>query len=506
MSRFRVMLIFLVAFSVSLSSFAGENRLGITGGTSLLYGDLDKTSDPGPSVRGSYEMIINPMLSIGLEAGVQQVEGKPWIVDRTNKYYGAHPYKTTILPGGLFAKLRFPGKLVQPYVEGGSGLALWIPENEGSSYYYPIDKKIVWSVDPYGSIGGGVFIDLGEKWAIDVSARSRFFFTDNLDNINGGHLTGSSNSNDFTVQGGISLVYRFGSMKESAKKDVPVKKEMPAKSIAVAEKVKAAPVPDRDMDGIPDADDKAPGEPEDYDGFEDFDGVPDPDNDNDGIPDVSDGAPIDAEDMDNFEDEDGIPDLDNDEDGIVDSDDPFPNIPQRKEADYENMPYSVHVASYRSLGGAEKDIREYTNRGYDSFSILHSIPDIGNMHRVYAGHFKTREEAAVVAAELIKREYSEYAKVVMLGEEQSSQQTRNISYFIHVSSFKNDQHAANESLAYVRAGFQSKSTRVDLGDKGIWYRVYLGPYASHSEAQQTADYVKDAELSTYTAIHSEEAK
>ena len=48
---------------------------------------------------------------------------------------------------------------------------------------------------------------------------------------------------------------------------------------------------DRDGDGIVDAIDKCPDEPEDFDGFEDEDGCPDPDNDRDGIPDVQDKCP-----------------------------------------------------------------------------------------------------------------------------------------------------------------------------------------------------------------------
>jgi hypothetical protein len=48
---------------------------------------------------------------------------------------------------------------------------------------------------------------------------------------------------------------------------------------------------DRDKDGIPDDADKCPDQPEDRDGFEDFDGCPDPDNDGDGIPDKEDACP-----------------------------------------------------------------------------------------------------------------------------------------------------------------------------------------------------------------------
>src|SRR5581483_3594360 len=51
---------------------------------------------------------------------------------------------------------------------------------------------------------------------------------------------------------------------------------------------------DTDGDGIPDAVDACPNEPEDKDGFEDEDGCPDPDNDGDGIPDKLDKCPNEA--------------------------------------------------------------------------------------------------------------------------------------------------------------------------------------------------------------------
>ena len=71
-----------------------------------------------------------------------------------------------------------------------------------------------------------------------------------------------------------------------------------------------APSGDRDGDGITDANDACPLEPEDKDGFEDGDGCPDIDNDNDGIPDRVDKCPNDPEDFDGVEDDDGCPDAD----------------------------------------------------------------------------------------------------------------------------------------------------------------------------------------------------
>ncbi len=66
------------------------------------------------------------------------------------------------------------------------------------------------------------------------------------------------------------------------------------------------------------------------DGFEDDDGCPDYDNDKDGIGDAADQCPNEPEDKDNFEDEDGCPDPDNDNDGILDVDDDCPNDPTNK--------------------------------------------------------------------------------------------------------------------------------------------------------------------------------
>ena len=85
---------------------------------------------------------------------------------------------------------------------------------------------------------------------------------------------------------------------------------------------------DRDGDGIPNARDGAPREPEDKDGFEDHDGVPDLDNDGDGVLDEDDRAPMEPEDRDGFQDEDGVPDLDNDGDGVPDIRDDEPDQPE----------------------------------------------------------------------------------------------------------------------------------------------------------------------------------
>jgi outer membrane protein OmpA-like peptidoglycan-associated protein len=74
------------------------------------------------------------------------------------------------------------------------------------------------------------------------------------------------------------------------------------------EVIVAAPPPDKDGDGIVDANDKCPGRPEDTDGFEDADGCPDIDNDNDRVLDIADKCPTEMETLNGYMDDDGCSD------------------------------------------------------------------------------------------------------------------------------------------------------------------------------------------------------
>lgn len=82
---------------------------------------------------------------------------------------------------------------------------------------------------------------------------------------------------------------------------------------------------DADKDGVVNALDRCPREPEDVDAFQDDDGCPELDNDKDTIADAQDRCPNDAEDQDGFQDEDGCPDPDNDKDAILDVADRCPD-------------------------------------------------------------------------------------------------------------------------------------------------------------------------------------
>ncbi|MCC6157160.1 MAG: OmpA family protein [Deltaproteobacteria bacterium] len=83
---------------------------------------------------------------------------------------------------------------------------------------------------------------------------------------------------------------------------------------------------DLDGDRIADPNDGDPYRAEDYDGWDDSDGVPDYDNDGDGLLDKEDGCPDSPEDFDSHNDRDGCPDLDNDQDGVPDALDQCPAL------------------------------------------------------------------------------------------------------------------------------------------------------------------------------------
>jgi OOP family OmpA-OmpF porin len=85
--------------------------------------------------------------------------------------------------------------------------------------------------------------------------------------------------------------------------------------------------PDADNDGVADAADACPREPEDQDGHQDADGCPEGDNDQDGVIDALDQCANQPEDRDDYQDSDGCPEPDNDQDSVADADDRCPLEP-----------------------------------------------------------------------------------------------------------------------------------------------------------------------------------
>ncbi len=149
------------------------------------------------------------------------------------------------------------------------------------------------------------------------------------------------------------------------------------------------PEPDNDQDGILDERDECPNKAEDRDGFQDLDGCPDPDNDQDHILDKPDQCPNDPEDIDGFDDEDGCPDNDNDGDGIFDMPDQCPNAPETFNgyADEDGCPDQDNVRVVGNEIVLDDRVHFRTNMAAvraRSWSLLKSVAELLVAHPQYA--------------------------------------------------------------------------------------------------------------------------
>jgi cell division septation protein DedD len=60
--------------------------------------------------------------------------------------------------------------------------------------------------------------------------------------------------------------------------------------------------------------------------------------------------------------------------------------------------------------------------------------------------------------------------------------------------------AQQEADRFQAAGYPAFVRRVDLGEKGIWHRVYAGLYDDRAAADRIAQEVRDRGLTDYTLV------
>ena len=60
-------------------------------------------------------------------------------------------------------------------------------------------------------------------------------------------------------------------------------------------------------------------------------------------------------------------------------------------------------------------------------------------------------------------------------------------YVVQVASFKGDEDARTLQTRLLGKGHRAYLQRVDLGEKGIWTRVYVGFFNSADAAKKVAD-------------------
>jgi OOP family OmpA-OmpF porin len=228
----------------------------------------------------------HPALQNGMGLGARVARPfLPWLVPELE--LAISPTSTNAISGAKAANvfwfeprlhLRFelwPDLMVRPFVVAGGGSPVALSTAK---------RTFATSIIGDGYVGGGLRFDTHKGFVLRFDARLAI-----LPAHRGTSLAATSEL-DF----GIGIEFHVGEPRQPT-----------AAEIRLAQGGKP---PDRDGDGIPDAQDACPDRPEDVDGFEDADGCPDIDNDLDRVLDIADKCPNVPETYNGFEDDDGCPD------------------------------------------------------------------------------------------------------------------------------------------------------------------------------------------------------
>ncbi len=300
----------------------GKTELGLKGGINSYWGDINDRQINGSAALSLYWWISDPV-ALGASGGASFLQAEN----------GGLYFKTMLYRFSPLIKFKlFPSSVLNPYLQTGFDLIYInpqdrggnkLPENAAGSY-----ENLQFAVP----VGGGLAVHFSERVAMELEGMYHQALTDYLDDIKAGDRWDGY----FTLT--LGLNFHLGEPRDSDGDGIPNKRDadpMHPEDYDNFEDFDGVPDPDNDQDGVLDELDKEPNNPEDRDGFQDEDGVPDPDNDGDGILDAVDKMPgtdatvaagiITAEDFDGFQDDDGAPDPDNDGDGIADVDDKCPN-------------------------------------------------------------------------------------------------------------------------------------------------------------------------------------
>jgi SPOR domain len=68
------------------------------------------------------------------------------------------------------------------------------------------------------------------------------------------------------------------------------------------------------------------------------------------------------------------------------------------------------------------------------------------------------------------------------------------SYVVHVSSYQNKEKAIFDKVLLEKNDFSAFIKTVDLGSKGVWFRVLIGPYSDYNQAKNIANTITRKKL------------
>jgi cell division septation protein DedD len=325
------------------------------------------------------------------------VKGESMVNDVSSVFYGPHKYDTKFLMLGLFGRLKTQYKIFQPYVSLGTGGSMWFPGENDDRESLPMKKKISWSTSPFAGIGTGIAIQIRQNWIIDIGAKGFYFFSDELDNVDGRYVTGKSGMNDYTVQAGITLVYLLGGDTGQRREIIPqivepFPERIPPPEITVEETPEVEEVPEEETDDVITQEPvPAPEQPET---------VTEPEEKvEESIPDETISAPAPVIPL-------PQPVMTEEPETIETS--PRPSDQQRS----VRRTFLVHVESFPTIDTANDRAATLREMGYQTQVQSVDRGEIGIWFRVYVGPYSSRSAAERAAERLIELGLSDYAAVI----------------------------------------------------------------------------------------------
>ncbi len=190
--------------------------------------------------------------------------------------------------------------------------------------------------------------------------------------------------------------------------------------------------------------------------------------------------------------------------------------------------YGIQVGAYRDLDNAVAQVNYLKRLGYEAFYRYETVKDKGKWYRVYIGKYSTRKSAQEEARVLNDLELIDAYSIRLLRGEPSmaaapttptpeqekpipesppapKKESEGAAYVLHVSSFKDKQHAEEEAGRLERAGMQAFYVDESLAG-GRWFRVYIGGFATEKEARTAGDKLKkQGTLSYYKPLKIDRA-
>jgi outer membrane protein OmpA-like peptidoglycan-associated protein/opacity protein-like surface antigen len=313
--------------------YSGTLSVSLNGGTTIGITDY-KEIKMGGTLLGSAEYFFNTetrhIFSIKIFGGGQSIYGRDYrgMLYENEVGYFVIPeiIRTDMYIAGLGGTYSYSlNDVVFPYIGGGLSYLRFSPK-DGNGIVTPQNVADLYSKNAISwDVEAGMRFPITDKLGIQFEGAVHFLNTDYIDDIAVG------NHNDLYSSFIVGLSYSFFGNKDSDGDGIFDSEDncaLEPEDVDGYQDYDGCPDPDNDLDGILDINDKCPNEAEDLDSFQDNDGCPETDNDSDGIMDRYDQCPNEAEDIDNFQDDDGCPDLDNDGDGIQDKDDKCPAEPE----------------------------------------------------------------------------------------------------------------------------------------------------------------------------------